>query len=168
MKDIIKNSHYRIQQIIKNFTGSYNEDIEQEVYLRVIKNSDKYIEKNRFTQWVSTIAANLCRDFLKSSTFKNTQGAVRDDEVLNNIKSAQTPEKIYSQKERQKLILKEIDKLPKKMKETLILYEFEDCSYEKIASKLNISIGTVKSRINSARKILKTNLAFLLEDNEDE
>ena len=52
------------------------------------------------------------------------------------------------------IFLKEINKLPKKLKETIVLYEFEDYSYEKIAQKLKIPEGTVKSRINNARKIL--------------
>ena len=41
------------------------------------------------------------------------------------------------------------------MKEVIVLYEFENYSYEKIADKLKIPQGTVKSRINNARKILK-------------
>ena len=56
--------------------------------------------------------------------------------------------------------------LPKKLKETIILYEFEDYSYEKIAEKLKIPQGTVKSRINNARKILKEKLSFLIEEGE--
>ena len=53
------------------------------------------------------------------------------------------------------------------MKEVIILLEFRDFSYEQISKKLNIPIGTVKSRVNSARKILQEKLAFLMkEDNE--
>ena len=50
------------------------------------------------------------------------------------------------------------------MKEVIILYEFEDYSYEKISKKLNIPEGTVKSRINNARKILKDRLSFLMKE----
>ena len=74
----------------------------------------------------------------------------------------------YSLKERQRLVLKEINKLPKKLKETIVLYEFEDYSYEKIAQKLKIPEGTVKSRINNARKILKENLSFLMKEETDD
>ncbi len=87
-----------------------------------------------------------------------------DEESLVTIGTNETPEKIYSSKERQRIILKAVDKLPKKLKEVIILYEFEDYSYEKIAQKLNIPQGTVKSRINSARNILKQELAFLLQE----
>ena len=164
MKDIISQHSYKIKQIIKNFTGSYNEDLEQEIYIKTYKNLEKYQEKNKFSQWICTIASNLCRDYLRSAKFKNSSITSNDDEILDNISTKKTPEIEYSLKERQKIILKEIDKLPKKMKETLILYQFEDYSYEQIAKKLRIPEGTVKSRINNARKILKENLSFLMKE----
>lgn len=162
MKDIIAKNGYKIKQIIKNITGEYNEDIEQEVYIKTYLSLHKYTEKNKFSQWISTIAANLCRDYLKSAKFKNSQKTTSEEETLNSIKTNQTPEKIYSSKERQKIILKAVNNLPKKLKETIILYEFEDYSYDKIAQKLKIPTGTVKSRINTARKILQEQLSFLL------
>ena len=163
MKDIIKNNATKIKQIIKNITGEYNEDLEQEVYIRTYKNLDKYSEQNKFSQWICTIASNLCKDYLRSSAFKIRKN-MSDEESLVTIGTNETPEKIYSSKERQRIILKAVDKLPKKLKEVIILYEFEDYSYEKIAQKLNIPQGTVKSRINSARNILKQELAFLLQE----
>ena len=164
MKDIIGKHSYKVKQIIKNFTGEYNEDLEQEVYIKTYKNLGKYSEQNKFSKWISTIAANLCRDYLRSSKFKNQSQTIGDEEVLNNISEKKTPENVYSQKERQKIILREINALPKKMKQVIILYEFEDCSYEKIAQKLKIPEGTVKSRINNARKILKERLSFLMKE----
>lgn len=167
MKNIINKNSYKIKQIIKNFTGEYNEDLEQEVYIKTYKNLDKYKEQNKFSQWICTIAANICRDYLRSAKFKNSTMTTGDEEIINNIAQNKTPEIQYSLKERQRLVLKEINKLPKKLKETIVLYEFEDFSYEKIAQKLKIPEGTVKSRISSARKILKENLSFLMkEENE--
>ena len=164
MKDIINKNKYRIRQIIKNFTGQYDEDIEQEVYIKAYKGLENYKEQNKLTQWICTITANLCRDYLKSSKFKMQKNTDHDDIILNNVKTSSTPEKEYSIKEQQKITLKAIDNLPKKLKETLILYEFEDYSYEQISKKLKVPEGTVKSRINSARKILKEKLSFLIGD----
>ena len=166
MKELINKNRQKIQQIIKKFTGEYNEDLEQEVYIKTYLNLSKYIEQNKFSKWICTITANLCRDYLRSAKFKNSKNTISDNETYISIKSDSTTEKEYSKKERQKLILKEIDKLPKKLKDVLILYEFEDYSYEKIASKFHIPIGTVKSRLNSARKILKEKLYFLISDEE--
>jgi len=164
LKNIINKHSYKIKQIIKNLTGEYNEDLEQEVYIKTYQNLNKYQEKNKFSSWICTIAANLCRDYLRSAKFKYKSQTTSDEEIVNNISTKKTPEETYSLKERQKIVLAQINKLPKKMKEALILFEFEDYSYEKIAQKLKIPQGTVKSRINNARKILKENLSFLMKE----
>ena len=163
MKNIINDYNYKIKQIIKNYTGHYDEDLEQEVYVKTYKNLDKYTEQNKFSKWICTIAANICRDYLRSSKYKNSL-LTDDDEKLAFVSSKSNPEREYSLLERQKITLKAINSLPKKLKQTIILYEFEDYSYEMISDKLKIPTGTVKSRINSARKILKEQLSFLIGD----
>ncbi len=168
MKDIIQENKYKIKQIIKNFIGHYDEDIEQEVYIKTYKNLDKYEEQNKFSRWICTITANLCRDYLRSSKFKMQNCTTNDDDTLNNVRTTKTPEKEYSIKEQQRITLSAINSLPKKLKEVIILYEFEDYSYEKISNKLKVPVGTVKSRINTARKILREKLSFLIGDEENE
>ena len=164
MKKIIAENSGKIRSLIKSFLGEQNEDIEQEVYIKTYKNLDKYVEQNKFSKWILTITANLCRDYLKSSYFKNNSKSCHDDEVLGNIKSSKTPENVYSQKERQKIVLKAVNSLPKNYKQVIVLYEFEDYSYESISKKLKIPVGTVKSRISTARKMLSEKLQFLLEE----
>ena len=145
-------------------TGGYNEDIEQEVYIRTFKNLNKYEERNKFSSWISVITANICRDYLKSAFFKNKKNTLYDEDIVLSAKSNNQPERILTQKERQKAVLKAVDLLPSKLKKVIILYEFEDLSYEQISKKLNIPIGTVKSRISNARKLLQSSLKFLLGD----
>lgn len=145
-------------------TGGYNEDIEQEVYIRTFKNLNKYEERNKFSSWISVITANICRDYLRSAFFKNQKNTLFDEDIVLSAKSNNQPERILTQKERQKAVLKAVDLLPSKLKKVIILYEFEDLSYEQISKKLNIPIGTVKSRISNARKLLQSSLQFLLGD----
>ena len=145
-------------------TGGYNEDIEQEVYIRTFKNLNKYEERNKFSSWISVITANICRDYLKSAFFKNKKNTLYDEDIVLSAKSNNQPERILTQKERQKAVLKAVNLLPPKLKKVIILYEFEDLSYEQISKKLNIPIGTVKSRISNARKLLQSSLQFLLGD----
>lgn len=168
MKEIILKNKIIVKSIVKKFLGKPNEDLEQEIYIRTYKNLDKYTEQNKFSKWIATIAANVCRDYLKSASFKGDNLLDDSENALDNIKSSKTPEMVYSQKERQKIVLKAVDALSKKTKEAIVLFEFEDYSYEEISAKLNVPIGTVKSRINSARKILAEKLNFLIEDIENE
>ncbi|MBR1908057.1 sigma-70 family RNA polymerase sigma factor [bacterium] len=164
MKNIIKENKYKIQSIIKRFVGTPNEDLEQEIFLRIWRRLDTYKEKNKFSQWISTVASNVCKDFLKSKDYKTSSSQISDEDVISNIKSSDYPEKILDTKLRQRLILKAVDNLPKKLKQVVILYEFEGKSYEQIAQKLRVPEGTIKSRLYNARKVLMEQLRELIGD----
>jgi len=164
LKNIIEQNKYKIQSIIKRFVGTPNEDLEQEIFLRIWRRLDTYKEQNKFSQWISTLASNVCKDFLKSKDYKNSSNKISDDEVISNIKSSDYPETILDTKLRQKLILKAVDNLPKKFKQVVILYEFEGNSYEQISKKLKVPEGTIKSRLYNARKVLMEQLKELIGD----
>ena len=143
-------------------TGRYDEDLEQEAYIKIWKNINRYEERNKFKSWLNTITYNLCRDYLKSSEFKTK--IVSDDEGLENVSQEDNTELVIESKTRQKIILKEINRLPKKLKEVIIYHELEEKSYEDIAILLNIPIGTVKSRLHNAKELLKIALKDLLQE----
>ena len=143
--------------------GKENEDIEQEVYIKVWRGSEgKSI--SRISQWVNKITANTCKDFLKSKQFRTENMKIDDENILNEVRDTKTPEKILNSKQRQKMILKAVDNLPKKMRDVIILYEFEQKTYDEISKKLNVPIGTVKSRLSCAREILRDDLSELIGD----
>lgn len=163
LKKIIKNNGSAVRNIIKNITNEHNEDLEQEVYCKVWKNSEKYQEKGNFNAWVKTIAANLSKDYLKSSQKKLTEQTTTDENALSFVKDKKnTPELKLIQIERQKKISQSINALKPKLKEIILLYEIENKSYEEISQKLKCPIGTVKSRLYNAKKELAQKLEYLL------
>ena len=163
MKAIIEQYKYNIRKIISNMTGSNNEDIEQEVYIRTWKNIDKYKEQGKFKSWINTITANICRDYMKSSYFKHSQNSVTEEDELIQIRDEKASvESEFLQKQRQKRIMDAIDELKPKFKEVIIMYEMQDMSYEQISEKLKCPVGTVRSRLFTARKELSIKLADLI------
>lgn len=151
----------QIRGIIKRITGSYNEDIEQEVYLKALENQDKYQEEGKFVAWIKVIAQNLSKDYFKSAHFKlSSQKTDVEDGFLADTKTLSALD-MQLQKERQKAILKAVDALPSKMREVIYLYEFEEFSYTEISKKLGISVGTVKSRLFNARELLSQKLSYM-------
>ena len=64
-KELIKKNQNNVKGIIKLITKEANEDLEQEVYIKAWKNSDKYIEQGNFKSWINTIAKNVSKDYLK-------------------------------------------------------------------------------------------------------
>ncbi len=144
-------------------TGSENDDIEQEVYIRTWKNMKTYKENGKFKSWITTITANLCRDYMKSSYFKHSQNNVTEDDELIQIKD--TSENIESKlikKQRQKRVIEAIDELKPKFREVIIMYEMKNMSYEEISKILKCPVGTVRSRLFNARKELSIKLEDLI------
>ncbi len=161
MKQIILENRQRIRAIIRRLTGSDNEDIEQEVYIKTWRNLENYHEEGKFKQWISALTANVCRDYFRSRQFKAETLQLNDEEVLDNLPCESEQEQIVDSKLRQKLILKAVDELPRKLRQVIELYEFEDMSYEQISRKIGVPEGTIKSRLFNARKILSEKLQNL-------
>ncbi len=161
LKNIIITNTNNIKKIIQKITNTQNEDIEQEVFIRVWQNSDGYKEKGKLKSWIATITKNYSKDYLKSKINKNERNFETNEALERVINPKNTnPEDIFIKKERQKRICSAINSLRPKFKEVIMLYEIEDLSYDEISKKLNCPIGTVKSRIYNA----KQDLMILLED----
>ncbi len=160
---VIKTNKQNIKSIIRLITKEENEDIEQEVYLKIWKNSEKYNEKGSIKSWISSIAKNASLDYLKSSYHKVFQTSTSDDFVMESIKDKKvTPEDKVVRLDRQKVIVKAINSLKPKFKEVIMMCEINGYSYEECAKKLNCPVGTVKSRIYNAKKELAEVLKDLL------
>ena len=162
-KELIKNNQSNVRSIIWLITKETNEDLEQEVYVKVWKNADKYTEKGTFKSWINTIAKNVSKDYLKSAHKKYQDTMTNDDDALISVKDKKlTPELRLITNERQQRILKAINSLKPKFKETVMLCEIYGYSYEEAAYKLKCPIGTIKSRLYNAKKELAVMLKDLL------
>lgn len=162
-KEIIKINRENVKNIIKMITKSENEDLEQEVYLKVWKNSDKYTEKGSFKGWVNTIAKNVSKDYLKLAYNRKEQLTTDEDKTFENIKDKKSsPELKLIQGDRQKRILKAVEELKPKFREVVIYVEIYGYTYEECAKKLKCPVGTIKSRLYNAKKELANKLSDLL------
>ena len=160
---IIKENKNHIKNIIRSITGSENEDIEQDVCVKIWKNADKYEEKGVVKSWISTIVKNTSLDYIKSSYNKNSKNSTSDEFVVNSIQdNKESPENKVVNLERRRRIINAIDNLKPKFKEVIMLCEIQGYSYEECAKKLKCPLGTVKSRIYNAKKELSIELSDLL------
>ena len=160
-EEIIKANKQNIKSIIRLITHQDNEDVEQEVYIKLWKNADKYEERGTMKSWINTVAKNTAKDFLKSASFKKDQNTTSDDVELGKIKDKKTsPEEALITTDRQKTIIQAIENLKPKFKEVIMMCEIYGYTYEEASKKLNCPIGTIKSRIFNAKK----ELAIVLQD----
>ena len=161
--EIIKTNKQNIKNIIRLVVKQDNEDLEQEVFIKLWKNVDKYQEKGVFKSWVNTIAKNVSKDYLKSSVVKNEQNSISDEFILTSIQDRKkSPEDKVLANERQMQIINAIENLKPKFKEVIMFCEIYGYTYEEAAKKLKCPIGTIKSRIYNAKKELAITLKDLL------
>lgn len=161
--EIIKTNKQNIKNIVRLITKQENEDIEQEVYIKLWKNADKYEERGSLKSWINTVAKNASKDYLKSAVFRNERNTEDDDSILYSLKDKRhTPEDNIIITERQQKIISAIEDLKPKLKETIMLCEIQGYTYEEASKKLNCPIGTIKSRIYNAKKELAEKLEELL------
>lgn len=162
-KEIIKINRENVKNIIKMITKSENEDLEQEVYLKVWKNSDKYTEKGSFKGWVNTIAKNVSKDYLKLAYNRKEQLTTDEDKTFENIKDKKSSSELkLIQGDRQKRILKAVEELKPKFRDVVIYVEIYGYTYEECAKKFKCPVGTIKSRLYNAKKELANKLSDLL------
>ena len=130
-------------------------DIMQETYITAFLKLDTLNDEQKFCGWITSIAVNKCKNKLKGKVEYQI-----DDEVL--ITEAETdelmlPEEYINKAEKRKVLLQIIeDTLSFNQYQVVLMFYFNELSIAEIAQALEISEGTVKSRLNSSRAKMKT------------
>lgn len=160
---LISNNKNNVKNVIRLITKEENEDLEQEVYIKAWKNSEKYSEQGKFKSWIIAIAKNISKDYLKSARVRYETKTANDELTFDSIKDKKlNPEQSFISRQRQIRTTKAINALKPKFREVVIMYEIEGKSYEEISKKLNCPVGTVKSRLYNAKKELYEMLKDLI------
>ena len=133
-------------------TNSFDaDDLYQDTWLKVVKNISQYDESREFEPWLTRICVNTYRNRLrrivKSPIFDAFLSGEGKTAAMESVAAPEAED--YSQ------LHEAIDRLPEKLRVTVILFYFRDMDIEQTAHALNIPPGTVKSRLSKARKLLK-------------
>jgi RNA polymerase sigma-70 factor (ECF subfamily) len=147
---------------VYRYLGDFDraEDIAQETFMRVLRGASSYRREAKFSTWLYTIAANLARDELRRLARRAT-GSLQEmhDEpgiYIDNLASdSLSPVEELQRKETRDLVNRCLQMLPEPEREVLIMKDLLDSSYEEIAEAIDIPMGTVKSRLNRARRAFK-------------
>ena len=128
------------------------EDIFQEVFYKVMKNYHKFEHLSSEKTWLIRITINTCKDLLRTSWLRRvtTFGTLEEQ---NQTQYEQPFD--MTQSESNNELYEMIMKLPQRYKEVILLFYYEDFSYDEMAKILNIPKGTVQSRLARGREKLK-------------
>lgn len=142
------------------------EDVVQETFLRVFKKKHLYRSIAKFSTWIYTIAGNLAKTELRRRRRRQILSLTRmgrEDSDYELPDVFYSPERIVDGNIKEKEIRKEIEALPIKFREVVVLRDIQELSYEEISKILKIPLGTVKSRVNRGRLRLQKKLQHLLD-----
>ena len=131
------------------------EDLTQEAVLRAYRNFDKFRQGTNFKAWIMTILRNV---FINEYHRKMKEPPkiefeeVEDFITIPEISGVQ--EEIFSAE-----LKYSIDKLPEELRTTITLFYVEEFPYKEIAKIMDVPVGTVMSRLYTARQFLKRQLS---------
>ncbi len=144
------------------------DDLAQEVFLRVYVHRRNYRHGSKFSTWLFTIAANLAKNEIRRRVRRrnwfslDALGDMLKDSAIQLADPAEGQETTLEREQLQAAIGRSIATVPEKYRLALVLRDIEGLPYEEIAQVLGIPGGTVRSRINRARSMLKRKLQPLL------
>jgi RNA polymerase sigma-70 factor (ECF subfamily) len=139
------------------------QDVVQETFVRVYQNLSRFSGRSRLSTWIYRIVVNLCLDERRrQSRQPETVSAEEEEETLRWLEQLPDedpgPEARTLQEERHRVLWQAVQRLPEPFRATLILCDLEEWSYSEAAEVLGVAEGTVKSRLNRARKMLRQEL----------
>ena len=155
-------------QIVKNEQDAM--DLLQDAYLSALTKTEQLESSAKIKSWFNCIVANRCRDWLRKKKGRNTQlfAELENDEYDEGVEDRFanenmqfSPDESADYAETKRLMQEILDKLPEDQRLCILMYYYEELSVGEIAQALECSTGTVKSRLNYARKKIKNEVEEL-------
>lgn len=134
------------------------QDATQETFIAVVKSLKSFRGDSALRSWIFAIALNTCRGFLRKRVRHATIYANLNDASRNRAASKSNPERQVIQSEKSQALWDSIAELDEKHRLPIILRYYHELSTKEIAEILKIKLGTVHSRLDTARKRIAGNL----------
>ena len=167
--DIVLKYQDKIYNLCRHMLGNAHdaEDASQDVFLKAFQALSKFQPEASLYTWLYRVATNTCIDRRRKPVFESLFGGSEEGERLvhDRASDAPSPERLYQSKQLDRTLQESLGKLSPKLRTIIILKEMEELSYEEIVDTLEISMGTVKSRIARAREELQILMKKFREQN---
>jgi len=163
---LVRTYEKRVYNLAYRLSASYDEanDISVDAFLRVFQAIRLFRGDAHFSTWLFRIVTNVYLDRRKRTRNKQHLSLeeyidLEENSVSRQIEDpAATPDTMAENQERTEILQSAINGLPDYQRAMVVLYHTEGLSYEEIAAVFSLPIGTVKSRLNRARLMLRTKL----------
>lgn len=125
------------------------DDLVQSTCVRALERAHQFQPGTRLDRWTFTILSSIWKNQLRSEKIRQGQGFLDPEDVLVEDGNRKIEANIFLQQ-----VLKEVQALPEAQRTTVLLVYVEGLSYREASEVLDIPIGTVMSRLSSARGTL--------------
>ena len=159
--EIVRTNREQIHKLAYHITGNFEDanDISQEVFIRAYKSINTFKGNASVSTWLRRIAINLSINHIKKeSKHQNTREIFREEDYSSLLRHISTPLDIIETKELSQRISESIRSLPLKERIVFVLQVQHGLSYREIADSVCCPLGTVMSRLDRARRILRDKL----------
>jgi RNA polymerase sigma-70 factor (ECF subfamily) len=171
-RELVRRYQNQITNYVYRMLNDYDRavDLAQETFIRVFTSAERYQATYSFSTYIYRIAHNLAISDLRQRkrrrtiplpTFFSDKDSEEMEVEIEDKKQVMADDAMIGD-ERRRAVAKAISSLPEKYRAPLVLCDLEEKSYEEISEVLGLPVGTVKSRINRARNLLKEKLRDLL------
>ncbi|GMU92123.1 MAG: RNA polymerase sigma24 factor [Candidatus Hydrogenedentota bacterium] len=166
--ELVRRYKDRVYGVVYRFLGNREDalDVSQEVFVRAYRSINGFRGNSKVYTWLYSIAANLARNRLRDASRmgrnKGTSLERLEEEAPGLVdataESINNPRESAISEELQLLLQQCLAELPEHYRLAFVLRTFEDLSYDEIAEVMGCPVGTVKSRLNQARQMLRDRL----------
>ena len=157
---------YRVLKVLIKNDEDTVQDLLQDTYVKAFIRLDQLQDESKLLPWLKTIANNSAKDWLKKckpvlfTAMAGNEGneeteALSFEENIEADRIDENPELAMDEKEVRRLVMEILNQLPEDQRVVLGMFYYEDMSVKEIASILEVSDNTVKSRLNYGRKKVK-------------
>jgi len=161
---LVRKYQQSIYYLCRGMTGSHQsaDDLSQDTFIKAYFALDKFKDGMNFFTWIRKIAVNNTLNFIKKS--KREEPWEENGENIRGHSSMgqELPQEMLQRNRMEQTFKRALKALPAEQKIVFILRVFENQSYKDIAKILNISQGTVMSRLSRAREKIKSSMAEYL------
>lgn len=158
--ELVHRFHERVINVVYRMCSDryLAEDAAQMAFIKAWLHIPEFQLHTSFRNWLYRIAINTALDILRK------EKPVENLDETQLISPEENADTLLEKQERIQLIRKAVLSLPEASRAVIVLREYEELSYREIAETLDISMGTVMSRLNYARNRLAQMLAGYLEE----
>ena len=140
--------------------GEDSKDAAQEAFIKAYRSLKGFRGESKFSTWLYRITNNVCLDYLRKRNRRELPLDLGMDDSDGETRAVDIPadvdvESAVEDSEFRSLVQKAINSLPAHHRIMIIMRDIQDLSYTEIAQLIGVPEGTVKSKINRARKILR-------------